>query len=724
MKDASIKQIRGRDGRLAPLDIGRIERAIRLAMTSVGEGDSEDPALLAGKVAARLGADFPGGTPTVEQIQDVVEDILIQAGRSETARAYIHYRNRHAELRAARRFLGVRDDLKLPINALTVLKKRYLARDEDGAVIETPRELFRRVARHVAAPDARYGDDPALAEETFYQVMADREFLPNSPTLMNAGTRLGLLSACFVLPVPDSIPGIFDAIKYMAIIHQAGGGTGFSFSHLRPQGDRVGTTHGVASGPVSFMGAFDSGTEVVKQGGRRRGANMGVLRVDHPDILEFINAKEREGFLVNFNISVAVTDAFMQAVTDDGEYDLVNPRSGKVSGRLKAQPVLEAICAAAWRNGDPGILFLDRINAANPTPQLGPMEATNPCGEQPLLPYESCNLGSIDLSRLVRGGPTHSGDAGAATGTPDTAPGPHGELDFERLGQLVKIAVHFLDNVIDANSFPLPEITGMTGANRKIGLGVMGFAEALVRLGIRYDSEAALAQAAKIMGFIEERAIAASAAIAARRGSFPNFQGSLWQQRGYPMMRNATLTTIAPTGSISVIAGSSSGIEPLFAVSFVRDVMEGTRLLEVSADFEWLARRRGFYSEELMFQIARTGSLQQLEAIPPDVRELFRTAMDIEPEWHVRMQAAFQEHIDNAVSKTVNLPREAGIDEVRRVFLLAWELGCKGITVFRYGSRRQQVLYVGDGSHAETGSGHVTASADYAGGCPAVDCEI
>ncbi|MHB1055526.1 MAG: adenosylcobalamin-dependent ribonucleoside-diphosphate reductase [Thermoleophilia bacterium] len=711
-----MKQIRKRDGQLATFDQGRIERAIRLAMASVREKNGQDPARLAQTVSDRLAADYPGGTPTVEQIQDLVEEVLIEAGQSDTARAYISYRGLHADIRAARRFLGVRDDLKLPLNALTVLKKRYLARDEQGQVVESPRELFRRVARHIAAPDARYGDDPSLAEETFYQVMADREFLPNSPTLMNAGTRLGLLSACFVLPVPDSIPGIFDAIKYMAIIHQAGGGTGFSFSHLRPQGDRVGTTHGVASGPVSFMGAFDSGTEVVKQGGRRRGANMGVLRVDHPDILEFINAKEREGFLVNFNISVAVTDEFMRAVGGDDEYDLVNPRSGKVASRLKARPVLEAICAAAWRNGDPGMLFLDRINAANPTPLLGAMESTNPCGEQPLLPYESCNLGSIDLSRLVRVG---QGSGGASTET-----GKHGELDFERLGRLVDIAVHFLDNVIDANLFPLDEITAMTGANRKIGLGVMGFAEALVRLGIRYDSGAALAQAAKIMGFIEERAIAASVDIAARRGSFPNFEGSLWQQRGYAMMRNATLTTIAPTGSISVIAGASSGIEPLFAVSFVRDVMEGTRLLEVSADFERLARERGFYTEELMMQIARTGSVQQLAGIPPDIRELFRTAMDIEPEWHVRMQAAFQENIDNAVSKTVNLPRDAGIDEVRRVFLLAWELGCKGITVFRYGSRSQQVLYVGGGAEAASESDHVRAAADFAGGCPAVDCEI
>jgi ribonucleoside-diphosphate reductase alpha chain len=707
MSDMKIKSIRTRDGSLAPFDPGRIERAIARAADAAGEQDGRNgkgPGELTALVTERLEALYPGGTPGVEEIQDVVEDVLMSSPLKETARAYINYRHRHAEIRAARRFLGIRDDLKLPLNALTVLKKRYLLKDDQGRVMETPGELFQRVARHIAAPDAAYGDDPGVAEARFYEVMAAREFLPNSPTLMNAGTELGLLSACFVLPVPDSIPGIFDSVKYMAIIHQAGGGTGFSFSHLRPKGDIVGTTHGVASGPVSFMSAFDSATEVVKQGGRRRGANMGVLRVDHPDILEFIGAKQRQDFLRNFNISVAATDEFMEAVKADGEYGLVNPRTGEPAGRLRALPVIEAIASAAWATGDPGMIFLDRINSVNPTPQLGPMETTNPCGEQPLLSYESCNLGSIDLSRLVDGS----------------------EIDWERLGDLVDTAVHFLDNVIDANRFPLDEIKAITDGNRKIGLGIMGFAETLVRLGIRYDSEAALAKAEEIMKLIEERAVAKSAEIAARRGSFPNFEGSLWQQRGYAAMRNATVTTIAPTGTISVISGTSSGIEPLFAISFVRDVMEGTHLLETNADFERVARERGFYSEELMMEISRTGSVQGNESVPADVRELFRTAMDIEPEWHVRMQSVFQKHVDNAVSKTINLPRSAGIDEVRHAFLLAWNLGCKGITVFRYGSRHQQVLYLsgeveGD---ASDGNGQVRAGPEFAGGCPAVDCEI
>ncbi|MHB1361711.1 MAG: adenosylcobalamin-dependent ribonucleoside-diphosphate reductase [Thermoleophilia bacterium] len=718
MSEISIKSVRARDGSLVDFDAGRIENAISRAIKAAGEQDGKIAHEMTGRVVDRLQAGFPGGTPGIEEIQDVVEEVLMSSPLRETARAYITYRRRHAEVRTAKQFLGVRDDLKLPLNALTVLKKRYLLKDGEGNVIETPRELFRRVARHVAASDAGYGDDAAVSEEEFYQVMASREFLPNSPTLMNAGTELGLLSACFVLPVPDSIPGIFDSVKYMAIIHQAGGGTGFSFSHLRPKGDIVGTTHGVASGPVSFMGAFDSATEAVKQGGRRRGANMGVLRVDHPDILDFISAKQKEGFLRNFNISVAATDEFMEAVRSGGDYGLVNPRTGEETGRLRALPVMEAIASAAWANGDPGMIFLDRINALNPTPRLGPMETTNPCGEQPLLSYESCNLGSIDLSKLVRrGGGGQSGGRGGAAGG--------GKMDWQRLGELVDIAVHFLDNVIDANRFPLPQITEMTNGNRKIGLGVMGFAEALVRMGIRYDSEAALAKAGEIMKFIEERAVAKSVEIAGRRGSFPNFVGSLWQQRGLAALRNSTVTTIAPTGTISVIAGCSSGIEPLFAISFVRDVMEGTHLLETNAEFERVAHERSFYSEELMLEISRSGSVQGVDQVPEDVQNVFVTALDIDPEWHVRMQAAFQKRVDNAVSKTINLPRGAGIDDVRRAFVLAWELGCKGITVFRYGSKREQVLYLSSQVAGEVGqNGQVRAGAEFAGGCPAVDCEI
>ncbi len=702
MPDRKINQIRTREGRLVPFDSGRIQRAISSAVEAVGQHDGAVSAKLAAAAITRLEKRYPEESPSVEEIQDVVEDALISGGYAEVAKAYIDYRRRRADVRAAKQFLGVNDDLKMPLNALTVLKKRYLIKDGNGNVIETPGQLFKRVARRVAAPDTDYGDDAAAAEETFYRFMAAGEFIPNSPTLMNAGTELGLLSACFVLPVPDSITGIFNSVRNMAVIHQAGGGTGFSFSHLRPKGDRVGSTKGIASGPVSFIGVFDAGTEVVKQGGRRRGANMGVLSVHHPDILEFIGAKQRPGFLTNFNISVAADDAFMEAVRNDGEFDLVNPRNGRVTGRLRGRPVMEAIAGNAWRTGDPGMIFLDRINAVNPTPRLGPMETTNPCGEQPLLSYESCNLGSIDLAKLVH----------------------DGEMDWARLSDLVDTSVHFLDNVIDANRFPLPEIAEMTNGNRKIGLGVMGFAEALIRMGIRYDSEEALAKGEEIMKFIHERALATSTAIGERRGSFPNFAGSLWEERGYQAMRNSTVTTIAPTGTISVIAGASSGIEPLFAISFVRDVMEGTRLLETNREFEQVARERGFFSEDLMMRIARSGSVQGFDEIPQDVKDIFRTALDIEPHWHVRMQAAFQKHVDNAVSKTINLPRDAGIDEVHNAFLLAHELGCNGITVYRYGTKEQQVLYLAGEVVEGEKTEHVRASSDFAGGCPAVDCEF
>ncbi len=701
MNEQPISSIRTRDGQVVPFDRQRIETAIRQAARSSGAGDGETAAALTEKVVGRLEREFAGRIPGVEDIQDMVEETLIADGRAGMAREYITYRRRRADIRAAKRFLGVEDDLKLPLNALTVLKKRYLGRDDQGRINETPGQLFERVARVVAAGEAQHGGDADAAAARFYQAMAAREFLPNSPTLMNAGTELGLLSACFVLPVPDSIPGIFESVKNMAIIHQAGGGTGFSFSHLRPRGDLVGTTHGIASGPVSFMGAFDGATEVVRQGGRRRGANMGVLRADHPDILDFINCKQGEAALANFNISVAADDAFMEAAASDGEYDLINPRTGERTGRRKAAAVLEAIASAAWHSGDPGMLFLDHINESNPTPLLGEMEATNPCGEQPLLDYESCNLGSIDVSRLV------------------TADG----FDWERLGGLVELGVRFLDDVIDVNRFPLPEIERMTLGNRKIGLGVMGFAEALIKLGIRYDSEQGLAAARELMSFISRRAAAASAALAGERGSFPNFEGSAWQQQGYTEMRNATLTTIAPTGTISVIAGTTSGIEPLFAVSFVRDVMEGVRLLETNREFERVTREQGFYSEKLMTEIARSGGIRGMSDIPETVRDIFATALDIDAEWHIRMQAAFQEHVDNAVSKTVNLPPEAGIDDVRQAFIKAWELGCKGMTVFRYGSRRQQVLYL-TASEARSGGEHVLADAEYSGGCPAVDCEI
>ena len=501
-------------------------------------------------------------------------------------------------------------------------------------------------------------------------MMRELDFLPNSPTLMNAGLPLGQLSACFVLPVEDSLPGIFDALKNMALIHQSGGGTGFSFSRLRPKDDVVQATGGVASGPVSFMRIFDTATDVIKQGGRRRGANMGVLRIDHPDILEFIESKSKPGFLENFNISVAATDEFMRTARQGGEIDLINPRTGLATGRLQAAELMNLIANSAWRGGDPGVIFIDRINAAHPLPGL--IEATNPCGEQPLLPYESCNLGSINLSRLVK----------------------LGELDWERLGELVSLAVRFLDDVIDMNRFPIKQIEEATMQRRKIGLGVMGFADMLIQMNISYNSGEAVATAEELMKFITERARAESASLGEARGSFPLFEES--KLKKWSAMRNSTTTTVAPTGTISIIAGTSSGIEPLFALAFVRNVLEGAHLLEVSPLFEQAAAARGIYTADLKAELSRKGSVQDIAGVPQDLKDLFVTALDIPPEQHVRIQAAFQKYTDNAVSKTVNLAESATVSDVLKVYNLAYDLGCKGVTVFRYGSR-SQVLYLGNG---------------------------
>jgi len=572
-------------------------------------------------------------------------------------------------------------------NAIRVLERRYLKKDEKGRPVETPEQMFRRVARHVAGAEALYGNEAGVAEieDVFYNMMTERIFLPNSPTLMNAGRKLGQLAACFVLPVEDSMEGIFDALKNAALIHKSGGGTGFSFSRLRPKNSRVGTTGGVASGPVSFMRIFNTATEQVKQGGTRRGANMGILRIDHPDIMEFIQCKENDGSLNNFNISVAVTDTFMKAVKEGASYDLVNPRNGNVTGSLDAREVYDELIYRAWKNGDPGIIFLDKINEDNPTPELGEIESTNPCGEQPLLPLEACNLGSINLSRFVM----------------DTSEGP--TVDFEKLKQAVHWAVRFLDNTIDVSRYPLPAIDEMVKGNRKIGLGVMGFADMLYRLGIPYNSELAIVQAEHVMEFIQRESHEASRALAERRGPFPNIENSVFSDKPECRYRNATTTTIAPTGTLSIIADCSSGIEPLFALSFIRHVMDDDELPEVNAVFERVARERGFFSLQLMETIAQRGTISHMEQIPADIRDVFVTAHDITPEWHVKMQAAFQKHTDNAVSKTVNLARDATVEDVRKVYDLSYRLGCKGATIYRDGSRESQVLSFGDNKSGEDG---------------------
>ena len=570
--------------------------------------------------------------------------------------------------------------LDLTENALKVLERRYLRKDAHREVIETPEDLFHRVAHNIAEAEIKFGGTPEILEkweEEFYNLMVSLKFMPNSPTLMNAGADLQQLSACFVLPVGDSMEEIFDALKCTALIHKSGGGTGFSFSRIRPKNDVVQSTKGVSSGPVSFMKVFNAATEAIKQGGTRRGANMGILRVDHPDIEEFISCKEDTNELNNFNISVALTEDFMAKARTGEDYTLVSPRTGEHSGNLNAAKVFGGIVEKAWQNGEPGIIFIDRINRDNPTPSLGEIESTNPCGEQPLLPYESCNLGSLNLAQFTR--KTRSGL----------------EIDWDEFERAIVIAVRFLDNVIEMNKYPLEEIRRMTMANRKIGLGVMGFADLLLLLGIPYNSKDGVELGEKIMSFLNKKAWDASRKLAGERGPFPNFEISIFKKRSEQPSRNAAVTTIAPTGTISIIVGCSSGIEPLFAVSYVRTVMDNDKLVEVNPLFKDVATKLGFYSDELMARIANEGTIAHIDEIPISVRNVFVTAHDISPEYHVRMQAAFQKSTDNAVSKTVNFPHSAKQTDVAEVYWLAYELGCKGVTIYRDGSRQMQVLSTG-----------------------------
>lgn len=709
-----LKKIRKRDGRIVDFITEKITDAIFKAAKAVGGKDrkkAEELCLIVVKILdQRFDEDNP---PSVEEVQDIVEKVLIQSGHAKTAKAYILYRQKRTELREFKKILlGVEDDIKLSINSTTVLKRRYLRKNEKGEAIETPSQLFHRVALNIASGDVLYDAtaDVKKTEEEFYSMMTSLEFLPNSPTLMNAGTELQQLSACFVLPVGDSMQEIFDAVKHAAIIHKTGGGTGFSFSNIRPANDVVKTTGGIASGPVSFIKVFDSATEVIKQGGKRRGANMGILRIDHPDIMDFITCKRKEGVLTNFNISVGVTDEFMLAVKKGEDFPLVNPRNGRIVQKINAKQVFDLITLMAWETGDPGVVFIDRLNKDNPTPTLGKIESTNPCGEQPLLAYEACNLGSINLAKMVK----------------------DEKIDYKWLERVIRSSVHFLDNVIDMSKFPLPEIEKMVRGNRKIGLGVMGFADMLIQLNIPYNSDEAVETGEHLMKFISEKARDKSRDIAKEKGPFPNFELSIFAERGDPIQRNATLTTIAPTGTISIIANTSSGIEPHFAIAYIRNVMDNTELMEVNPYFEEVAKTMGFYSENLMREIAKNGSIQDTEGIPEDIKRLFVTSHDIGPGWHIKMQAAFQKYVDNAVSKTVNLPHMATPEQVKEIYNLAYELGCKGVTIYRDGSKKAQVLNIGsvNKEHSKGDPNLIedlklrldgeffTVDSEYAGGCP------
>lgn len=675
-----IKKIQKRDGRIVDFDQDRITQAIWKAAQSVGGSNIEEAQKISNQVSAVLEVFFKNEEeiPTVEQIQDLVEKILIEGGHAKTAKAYILWRQKRADEREEKEAIlgkGKGDaSLNFSTNALKVLEKRYLLKDDEGNIIETPEDLLKRVAGAIAKAEENYGGNVEEMEEKFFNIMKELEFMPNSPTLMNAGTELGQLSACFVLPVEDSMEGIFESLKDAALIHKSGGGTGFSFTRLRPSNDIVHSTTGVSSGPVSFMKVFDAATDVIKQGGKRRGANMGILRIDHPDILDFIQMKADMKTLQNFNISVAVTDKFMKALEEDGEYDLINPRDGEPLKKMKARMVWDIILSNAWKNGDPGLIFIDEINKKNTCPHLGDIEATNPCGEQPLLGHESCNLGSINVNKFV---------------LEDKS-----DLDWERFREVVHLATQFLDNVIDVNHYPIAKIAEMTRKTRKIGLGLMGFADVCYQLGIKYDSDEGIAFGEKVMKFINDEARKKSQILAEIRGDFPAYEGSVHEKNGVKM-RNTCVTTVAPTGTIGMLAEASGGLEPNFAISFIKNVMDGTELVYTNKYFESVAKEKGFYSKDLMREIAKVGSIQGFDEIPEDVRNVFVTAQDIEPEWHIRMQAAFQKHVDSSVSKTINFPTEAQIQDIEEAYKLAYKLGCKGVTIYRDKSRESQVLNIG-----------------------------
>ena len=667
----TVLKITKRDGRIVDFNQEKITTAIFKAAQSVGNPDLQLIKKLSDTVVSILGKRF--NNPAVEEIQDVVEEVLISSGEAKITKAYILYRQKRTELRNLKKAVlqGESDEeVELSLNALKVLEKRFLRKDKEGNLLEVPSQLFRRVAANAAQADAFHSQDVLAATEKFYERMRKLEFIPSTPTLMNAGTPVQQLVASFVLPVEDSLESIFDALKHAAIIHKTGGGTGFSFSKLRPKHDHIGT-HGTSTGPIAFIRLFNEATGIVKEGGLQRGANMGILRIDHPDVLEFINLKADGKSFTNFNLSVGVTDTFMEAVMHDREYQLVNPRTLQPVTTLSARGVFDNIVALAWQRGDPGLVYLDRLNQHNPTAHLGQIEATDSCGDQPLLPYESAPLGAINLLTCAT----------------------KEDLDWNKLRDLVHDAVHFLDNVIDVNKYPLPEIERVSQQTRKIGLGIMGFADVLYHLNVPYNSEEGLAWAERIMKFIRDEAQTASIAFAEQRSTFPAWPDSTFAQKNLHV-RNAGLITLAPTGTVSMIADVSPSIEPNFAISFIKNVMGDTDLVYVNKVFSRIAKKKGFYSDQLMREIAEKGSIQHIPDIPEEVKRVFVTAPDISPEWHIRMQAAFQKYVDHAISKTINFPTDTSLQDVAQGFLLAYKLGCKGITVYRDRSLDTQVIHV------------------------------
>ncbi|PIN81191.1 ribonucleoside-diphosphate reductase, adenosylcobalamin-dependent [Candidatus Woesearchaeota archaeon CG10_big_fil_rev_8_21_14_0_10_30_7] len=695
---SKLLKIRKRDGTYEFFEVSKIEKAL---FNSIHDARGDKEALRA-KALTKQVVQFLETNQlkdislTVKDVEDVIFDVLNDNRMKDVVEIYKTFQKKQRGLTAFKTFRNVRDDIGLTPNSLKVLSTRYLLKDNEGNIVETPRRLFERVAKCIAMVDSKYKSGSVQkSTKLFTDLLSNLEFLPNTPTLMNAGTDLGQLSACFVLPIEDSLDSIFTTLKNTALIQQSSGGTGFNFSKLRSKGSIVNSTKGVSSGPISFMQIFDKVTGEIKQGGKRRGANMGLLSVYHPDIESFINLKSRDGVMSNFNLSVLLDNSFFERVKEDKHIFLVDPHTKKQVKPVKASELFDLIVENAWKTGDPGIIFIDEINRHNPTPKIGRLEATNPCGEQALLPYESCNLGSINLVNIF----------------------VKKQFNWEKLKKTVRTSIHFLDNVIDANKYVIPELEQVTKSNRKIGLGLMGFAETLIKSNIPYDSEQALDFAEKLMSFIQKEARKKSEELGKERGSFPNFEKSVLKDK-YSHMRNATVTTIAPTGSISIIAGVSSGIEPLFAISFIREALEGTSLLETNELFENLAREKGFYSKKLMHEIAKQGSIQKIKGIPKNIKQLFVTALDINPEWHVKIQSKFQKHTDNGVSKTVNLPMTATKEEIKKIFLLAHELKCKGITVYRYGSKKQQVLYFSEDNKL------LKVKQDYAGGCPDKVCSV